>query len=248
MHINVRMCMKCIWLTWLVVMLTVWRDVEIGRSVVVKLTRFWLSWDVVEMFTSPVTGARHSTANSFRSSCHFEGHFSIQCRLIQRTKSCCIRRTCHQFHTLLLSFISRQQQHQQPWNWRQNAYWRHFSHVIFFKRKLQLYEDCYSNCRLHTRVSSIARLVQLHWQPRQHFNCIDSVFVHTWYNGWNRWRSAKWVLLQTRTSCFIVVMNNDYILPYNRQLLQTRVEGADHHHQSGFFSPSSSCCFCVVFS
>jgi len=29
-----------VFLTWIIVMLTIWRDVEVGRSVVVELTRF----------------------------------------------------------------------------------------------------------------------------------------------------------------------------------------------------------------
>ena len=160
-------------------MLTVWWDVEIGMSVVVKLTRFWLSWDVVEMFTAPVTGARHSTANNFRSSWYFWGHFCIQRWGIQRTQSCCIRRTCHQFHWLLLSFISRQQHHKQPWNWRQNVYWRHF---CFRERKRQLYDYlpkslCYN--LLYIREWALSR----GWcnsigNEDNTFSCMDSVFVY----------------------------------------------------------------------
>jgi len=107
-------------------MLTVWWDVEVGRSVVVQFTRVWFCWYVVEMFTSCVTGACHTTAHRFRSSRHPLRHTGTRWWRIQRAQSCSVRRSCHQFHSLVVSCISRQRHYAQPRNYRQNVYWRHF--------------------------------------------------------------------------------------------------------------------------
>jgi len=114
-----------VFLTRLVVMLTVWPDFETGRSVVVELTAIWLIRYVVEMFASTIISARHSAAYNSRSFRHCWGHFGTQCRIIRRTQSCSVGRTCHQFHSLPLSFNSRQRHYHQPRNYRQNVYWRH---------------------------------------------------------------------------------------------------------------------------
>jgi len=107
-------------------MLTIWRDIEIGRSVVVELTRFRLRWDVVEVFASNIRGARHTTANNSRSIRHSFIHSDTLCRRIHRTQSYSIGRSCHQFHSLSMSFNSRQRHYHQPRNYRHKVFWRHF--------------------------------------------------------------------------------------------------------------------------
>jgi len=74
-----------VWLTWLVVVVTVWPDFEIGRSVVVELTAIQLIRYVVEMFASTIISARHSAAYNPWSFWHCWGHCGMQCRFIRRT-------------------------------------------------------------------------------------------------------------------------------------------------------------------
>ena len=106
-------------------MLTVWRNVEVGRSVVVELTRIWLCWYVVEMFASNIRCARHTTAHDSRSIWHSFIHLGTQCWRIHCTQSCSIGRSCLQFHSLPMSFNSRQRHCHQPRKYRQKIYWRH---------------------------------------------------------------------------------------------------------------------------
>jgi len=112
-------------LTGLIEMLTIWRDIEVGRSVVVELTRIWLRWYIVVMFASNIRGAGHTAAHNTRSSWHSFVHFDTQCWMICRTQSRSIGRSSLQFHTLPMSFNSRQRHYHQPCNYRQKVYWRH---------------------------------------------------------------------------------------------------------------------------
>jgi len=144
-------------LTWLGVMVAVWREVQIVGSVVVELTRIWLSWYVVEIFTSSIISARHAATDGFWCVRKFLGHSGTPCRRIHRTQSCSVRSACYQFKRLMICFISRHQ----PSNYRQNLQWHHFLAYVRSMFKLELVCDvdvCENEfCTQTTAISTVRR-------------------------------------------------------------------------------------------
>ena len=97
-------------LTWRFIVLAVGLLVEVGRSVVVKVTgMFRVSGDVVEMLTLVVGGTRHAATDDSRCIGHSRRHRRVSRRCIlalQGAQRCAIRLSSLQLHRLLtLLFI-----------------------------------------------------------------------------------------------------------------------------------------------